>query len=234
VIVRAVVFDFDGVIANSEPLHFRGFREVLAERGVDLSEHDYYAKYLGFDDAGAFGAVAVDRGLAWSAEDIGRLVARKALCLEELERHGSVLFPGAADVVQRLATRCPLAIASGALRAEIVRVLEREDLRRYFVHIVGAEDAPAGKPAPDPYVCAVERLRQTVDRRLAPADCVAIEDSRWGLDSARAAGLRSVAVAHTYPADALTSADLVVQNLSALTWELLSSLARGSTPAPAL
>ena len=65
--LRAIVFDFDGVIANSEPLHFRAFRDVLADQGVDLAEHDYYTRYLGFDDLGAFRAIATDRGRTWSA-----------------------------------------------------------------------------------------------------------------------------------------------------------------------
>jgi HAD superfamily hydrolase (TIGR01509 family) len=220
--IRAIVFDFDGVIANSEPLHFQGFRDVLHELGLALSERDYYQRYLGFDDAGAFAAIASDRRQSWPAERIRELVARKAIRLEELEREISVLFPGARDAIQRLAAACPLAIASGALRAEILRVLEREQLFPFFRTIIGAEDARAGKPAPDPYLRAVEGLSDVVGVSLMPHECVAIEDSRWGLESAAAAGLRTVAVAHTYEADELGQADLVVAHLSQVTWELLT------------
>ncbi len=223
--LRGIVFDFDGVLANSEPLHFQGFREVLAEVGVDLPRAEYYEKYLGYDDAGAFAAIAADRSLAWTDAQIGVLIDRKAVRLERLEAEQSVLFPGAADLVKRLAADGPLAIASGALRAEIVRVLEKERLDGYFVLIVGAEDAEASKPSPAPYLRAVERLAAVRTGWPDPAAYVAIEDSHWGLESARAAGLRTVAVAHTYPAETL-DADLTVSNLDDLSWSRLAELIR--------
>jgi beta-phosphoglucomutase len=223
VTLRGIVFDFDGVIANSEPLHFQGFRQVLAEEGVTLTERDYYARYLGFDDAGAFTSIAADRGLQWPEERVEALVGRKAVRLEALERQQSVLFPGAAAAIARLAAAGPLAIASGALRNEIARVLVHEDLARYFDVVVGAEDAPASKPAPDPYRRAVHLLDQARHSGSDPAEYVAIEDSQWGLESARAAGLRTVAVTHTYPAGQLT-ADLTIASLELLTWELLQRI----------
>ncbi len=222
---RAVVFDFDGVIANSEPLHFLGFRDVLAGEGIELSESDYYARYLGYDDAGAFFAVAADRGVSLPSKLVVELIRRKAARLEELEREHSVLFPGAAEVIRRLAACCPLAIASGAIRPEIERVLEREGLAAHFRTIVAAGETPVSKPAPDPYARAVMLLSSALGSTLEPRECVAIEDSRWGLESARAAGLRTIAVAHTYPPEAL-DADAVVEDLSALTWEFVRSVGR--------
>jgi HAD superfamily hydrolase (TIGR01509 family) len=223
VTIRAVVFDFDGVIANSEPLHYRGFRDVLAGEGVALEEADYYARYLGFDDAGAFQAIASDRGLDWPRSLVARLVDRKAVRLEELEREASVLFPGARTAIERLSQACTIAIASGALRAEILRVLERERLAHHFTAVVAAEDTPASKPAPDPYLRAVDLLSASADIPIRPRDCVAIEDSQWGLQSARVAGLRTVGITHTYPATSLTFAELVVDHLDAVTWERLTS-----------
>ena len=220
--IRAIVFDFDGVIANSEPLHFRAYRDVLAGSGVMLDEKDYYALYLGYDDLGAFRQIGLDRSIVWSPEELAGLVRQKATLMEELERSHSVLFAGAADAVRRLAEAFPLAIASGALRGEIERVLQRENLAGYFAGVVGAEDTPASKPAPDPYIKAVELLRGATGVRLNPAECLAIEDSRWGLQSARAAGLRTVAVAHTYAAAALAdTADEVLPDLGGLTLEFL-------------
>jgi HAD superfamily hydrolase (TIGR01509 family) len=220
VTLRGVVFDFDGVIANSEPLHLQGFREVLAEEGIVLTESEYYARYLGFDDAGVFEALGADRGVAWPEGRVQALVDRKAVRLEVLEREHSVLFPGAAAAIARLAAAGPLAIASGALRNEIARVLAREDLARYFTAVVGAEDTPASKPAPDPYLKAVALLEAAQASGADPAKYVAIEDSQWGLDSARAAGLRTVAVTHTYPVGSLI-ADLTVLSLDELTWDRL-------------
>jgi beta-phosphoglucomutase len=222
-VLRAIVFDFDGVIANSEPLHFLAFRDVLAEEGVVLTEADYYARYLGFDDVGVFEAVGGAHG-PWTRERIADLVARKAVRLEALERGGSILFPGAAAAIRRASAAMPIAIASGAIGVEIRRVLQRERLMDCFTAIVAAEDAPVNKPAPDPYLRAVALLADACGGRLAPADCVAIEDSRWGLESARAAGLRTVAVTHTYEASALAgAADLIIDSLDSLD---LAALAR--------
>lgn len=222
--IRAVVFDFDGVLANSEPLHLRAFQDVLAGEGLPLSESEYYTRYLGFDDAGMFRAVGLDRRRPFSDADIAELVARKADRMEALERDMSLLFPGAADAVRRLGASLPLAIASGALGAEIRRVLDREGLTRHFRAIVSAEDTAASKPAPDPYERAVQELGRALGAELAPAECVAVEDSRWGLESARAAGLRTIAVTHSYPASELPASDAVLDSLDALTTGLLDTL----------
>jgi HAD superfamily hydrolase (TIGR01509 family) len=221
--LRAIVFDFDGVIANSEPLHFRGYRDVLAEEGVTLTESDYYARYLGFDDVGAFEAIGVHCGAAWTAAEIRNLVARKAVRLEALERDVSVLFPGAADAIRRAAAAMPIAIASGARGDEIRRVLAREGLLGHFAAIVAAEDTPVSKPAPDPYLHALTGLAAAAGPGLLARECVAIEDSRWGLESARAAGLRTVAVTNTYGADQLV-ADLTISSLDAMDLDRLSRL----------
>jgi beta-phosphoglucomutase len=225
--IRAVVFDFDGVIANSEPLHFRAFRDVLASEGITLAEAEYYERYLGYNDARAFGEIGAERGYRWDDRAIANLIARKAVVTEELEQHGTILFPGAREAIEHLARLCPLAIASGALRSEIDRTLERERLKAHFTVIVSADDGGASKPAPDPYLRAVERLSETATgpEALRPSDCVAVEDSPWGLESARAAGLLTVGVAHTYTRDALAQANAVVDTLDTLTWEMLCRLA---------
>jgi beta-phosphoglucomutase len=222
--LRAVVFDFDGVLANSEPLHYQAYRDVLAREAIALTEADYYGRYLGFDDVGAFKAIARDRGRDWSDAQIASLIATKAQQMETLERTHSVLFPGAAALVRRVAAELPIAVASGALRAEILRVLDREALTAYFTAIVAAEDTPASKPAPDPYVRALTLLAARVGD-LSAHEVVAIEDSRWGLESARRAGLRTVGVAQTYPAAALDGgADLVIASVADISLESLRDL----------
>lgn len=222
--LRAIVFDFDGVIANSEPLHLRAYQEVLAREHLALTADDYYSRYLGYDDAGAFAAIATDRGRRWNADAIARLVAEKARRLEALERDTSVLFPGAADAMRRAAAVAPIAIASGALGPEIRRVLEREQLLPLVSVIVSAEDTPISKPAPEPYALAVARLAERIDGGCAPRNCVAIEDSIWGLESAAGAGLRTVAVAQTYDRAALGSADLVIDRIADLDLHAIAQL----------
>lgn len=222
--IRAVVFDFDGVLANSEPLHFRGYRDVLAPRGVALTERSYYENYLGYDDIGAFRAIAGDFGVTFTDADIADLVAKKAVRLEELEKSASVLFPGAREAIERMAAAGPVAIASGALKGEILRVLDHEGLRGHFPIVVSAEDTPASKPDPAPYLLAAELLAAR-HPGLQAAECVAIEDSKWGLLSARAAGMKTVGISHTYPAAELAdAADVVIDHLDAFTPELLRSL----------
>jgi beta-phosphoglucomutase len=211
-VVRAIVFDFDGVIANSEPLHYRAFRDLFAESGIALSEQDYYGRYLGYDDVGVFQAVLRDVGARWTIDRIAELVTLKAARMEQLERSVSILFPGAEAAIRRASALAPLAIASGALGAEIRRVLDREGLTHHFRAIVAAEDTPVSKPAADPYLRAVALLADALGTSLQPAECVAIEDSPWGLQSARTAGLRTVAIAHTYKPEAL-EADAVILSL---------------------
>lgn len=222
--IRAVVFDFDGVIANSEPLHFRAFREVAATRGFDLSERDYYDRYLGFDDVGAFQAIAADAGRPLEDGEVAALVADKAVRLEALERDGSVLFEGAREAILRMAAYGPIAIASGAIRVEIERVLDRERLRSCFPVLVAAEDTPLSKPDPAPYALAVRKLASASGLELRPGDCVAVEDSRWGLQSARQAGLKTIGITQSYPASELTDGQLIINHLDELTPALLARL----------
>jgi HAD superfamily hydrolase (TIGR01509 family) len=222
-LLRAIVFDFDGVIANSEPLHYQAFHDVLADWRVDFAKKEYYDRYLGYDDAGVFRAVSADRGLGWTGDRISALVNAKAETIERLEQNASILFPGAAAAVRRAAALMPLAIASGALRAEILRVLDREGLSVYFKAIVAAEDTPLSKPAAAPYRLAIDRLAVAGSGPIEPAECVAIEDSPWGLQSAKAAGLRTVGVAQTYDAAEL-DADLVTPSVGDLNVDGLARL----------
>jgi len=223
-VLKAIVFDFDGVIANSEPLHFTAYRDVLAEESIALTERDYYDRYLGFDDVGAFRAIGAAAQSAMSDARVKDLIARKAVRFAALERDGSILFPGAAAAIERLAASVPLAIASGARGEEIRRVLEREHLARFFTAVIAAEDTPLSKPAPDPYLRAVAQLSSAARAALNPSECVAIEDSVWGLQSARAAGLKTVGITHTYDAGALTEANLVIDALDTLNFGSLAAL----------
>jgi beta-phosphoglucomutase len=225
--LRAIIFDFDGVIADSEPLHFASFRDVLAEEGIRLSEAQYYAQYLGFDDVGALTSIGAAQPEPWSAARVTALAARKAARFEALQRDAAVLFPGAAAVIRRAAAEMPIAIASGALRAEIERVLERAGLASCFTAIVGADDTPLSKPAPDPYLHALAQLSIISGESIEASSCVAVEDSAWGLESARAAGLHTVAVAQTYGEAVLPMADLVIPSISALDLAALRTLVSG-------
>jgi beta-phosphoglucomutase len=221
----AIVFDFDGVIANSEPLHLRAFQEVLGPAGLPLGAAEYYARYLGYDDEDMVDALIADRGVVLDPARRAALLEAKGQRLADLLQQPGVLFPGAVACVRELATRVPLAIASGALRAEIELVLEAAGLRGCFHDIVAAGETPAGKPAPDPYLRALALLQA---RGVVPAGAarrtVAIEDSHFGLAAARAAGLRTVALATSHPAEELAGADLVLSAIAEVTFDTLARL----------
>jgi beta-phosphoglucomutase len=228
--LQAIVFDFDGVIANSEPLHLKAFQEALAEDGIELSAADYFKRYLGYDDVGMFEALARDRGLAMGDRQVATLVTRKGVKLQAMLDAGSVLFPGAAGFIRQAAAAVPIAIASGALRHEIDEIIEAAGLAPLFKVVVAAGDTPQSKPSPAPYRLAFERLRQVTGHDLDGHRCVAIEDSRWGLESARGAGLRCVGVTNSYPADQMGPAELVVSGLDRLTLEQLEELCSSDRP----
>ena len=222
--LQAIVFDFDGVIANSEPLHLLAFQQALAEDGVELSATDYYSRYLGYDDVGMFEALGRDRGMSLQSAQVAELVARKGDRMQDLMRSGSVLFPGALEFIREAAAAVPIAIASGALRHEIDEIIDAAGVADLFATIVAAGDTSESKPSPAPYRLAFEQLRERTGRALDPRRSVAIEDSRWGLESARGAGLRLVGVTNSYSAGELSSAELVVDGLSALTLPALDKL----------
>ncbi|HEX9365431.1 MAG TPA: HAD family phosphatase [Vicinamibacterales bacterium] len=216
--VAAIVFDFDGVLADSEPLHLRVYQELLEPHGIHLDRATYCAKYLGFDDEGVFQQVAIDYQLLLGDEEIEMLIDEKARRFGALVSNGDVLYPGAAACARRLAAAWPLGIASGALRAEIELMLRGDGLLDAFTFIVSSGDTEHTKPAPDPYLRAAEL------HGVPAAACVAIEDSHWGLQSARAAGMRTVAVTHTYPRNSLTEADAIVDSLDEITVEFVREI----------
>ena len=222
--LQAIVFDFDGVIADSEPLHLRAFQRALAERGMELSAADYFAHYLGFDDVGMFHAFGRHRGQQWGPEEVARLVTRKGEHLQQLMSADGVLFPGTREFITAAASRVPIAIASGALRHEIDEVLGASGLAALFHTIVASGDTPESKPSPAPYDLAFRRLQASAPTPLDRRRCVAIEDSRWGLESARGAGLRCVGVTNSYPAHDLPGAELIVNGLADLTLDSLDLL----------
>jgi beta-phosphoglucomutase len=216
--VRAIVFDFDGVLADSEGIHLRSYQEILAPHGVTLTPESYCERYLGFDDEGAFRRIAEDYGLLFGDEEIELLMREKTRHFQTLVANGDVLYPGAVSCVERLSVDWPLGIASGALRHEIELMLRGGGLDRAFRFIVAAGETDRTKPAPDPYLRAAEL------HGVPPRECVAIEDSQWGLQSARSAGMITIGITHTYPRDALHQANLVIDSLDELTSALLREL----------
>ena len=216
--IKAIVFDFDGVLADSEPLHLRAYQQVLSRFGITLTKEDYYTRYLGYDDEGVFTRLATEHGLPLGESDLQTLIADKAGVFDAAIGSEEILYPGAAECIARMSARYPLGIASGALRHEIEAILRHRGLLQHFRFIVGSGDTAESKPAPDPYRRAAEL------HSLAPAECVAIEDSHWGIVSAKSAGLTCVGLTTTYSRAHLTEADRIVDSLDEFTPALIESL----------
>jgi beta-phosphoglucomutase len=216
-VLSAVIFDFDGVIADTEGLHLRAFQEVFGARGWTLRESVYFDRYLGYDDEGLVAAFATDEALGLPASELESLVAAKGRVFARYLETGDVLFPDARACIDRLAAHYPLGIASGALKGEILHILAAGDILERFPVIVSAEDVRACKPDPEPYLTAARQLG------VAPAACLAIEDSPPGLAAARAAGMRTIGITTTTTRDQLR-ADRVVDRLAEVTFELLANI----------
>ncbi|HEX4945101.1 MAG TPA: HAD family phosphatase [Blastocatellia bacterium] len=222
--LKAIIFDFNGVIVDDEPLHLELFRKVLREEGIFLSDEDYHEKYLGYDDRGCFTAVLCDNARTPDAASdmfIHELIERKAEYYRQAIQERMLLFPGVVELVRRCAAAYPLAIASGALRSEIEFVLERGAIREYFPVIVAAEDVSECKPDPEGYLKALEQLNATRSDVIAAHECLVIEDSIAGIEAAKAAGMKCLAVTNSYKAEELHAADKVVASLEAITLETL-------------
>lgn len=204
--IRAVIFDFNGVLVNDEAVHCDLFREVLAEEGVVLTAQMYHDRYLGYDDRGCFEHVLLDHGRAADAARLDELIARKASRYFAAAEVGLTYYDGVRELIPRLAERYPLGIYSGALRPEIDWALGRIGVLDRFGAIISAEQTTRCKPDPQGYVMAYEALRGHPRLGLAdldPGDCVVIEDSLAGLQAALGAGMCGVGVAQTYTIDEL-------------------------------
>ncbi|MBI3292739.1 MAG: HAD family phosphatase, partial [Elusimicrobia bacterium] len=217
----------NGVIVNDEPVHYRMFQKVLAEQGIPLSQEEYAERYLAMDDRGCFQAVLHAQGRPVNAGVISRLIARKAQLYAETIQREFELFPGAAEFVKAAAQEYPLALATGALRQEAEYLLRQAGLEREFSVMVTAEDTTAGKPDPEVYRLALERLnakRPTYRPPIPPAGCLVVEDSRHGVAGAHTAGMKCLAVTNSYSAEELAEADLVVPTLENLQIHRVASL----------
>lgn len=225
--LRAVIFDFDGVIVDSERAHFEMFRRVLAEEGVSLTWQDYCERYLAMDDKGCFTAVLSDRGITASAQKVSELVGRKSRYYSQYAQDALEMIPGSGELLHALREDgISMAIASGALRREIQHVLDRNGLACYFTAVVSAEDCSAGKPDPEPFLKAMEALSRAVPG-LCPPQCLVVEDSLHGITAAKKAGMKCLAVATSYPLERLCEADMAVESLLGVRIDDLKGLFAG-------
>ncbi len=222
---KAVIFDFDGVITDSEVLHLRAFNKSLEPFGVGLTTKEYYQNYLGFSDFDCYKTL-IDNGLLKvGRERIGEIIKQKSAIFEELTKTEGRMIEGVHEFLVMLQDNgVPMAICSGSLLVEIELMLDEANLRHFFKTIVSAEQVKKGKPDPEGFLLTLEKLNDGCAVPINADQCVVIEDSHWGLEAGNAAGMHTIAVTNSYDAGQLTMAEKVVARLSDLSMDDLRQL----------
>jgi len=223
--LKAIIFDFDGVITDSEVLHLRAFNQSLVPYGVKISTKDYYTNYLGFSDFDCYKAL-LDNGLLKIDErQIDSIIKQKSKIFEVLTKTEGRTIEGVHDFLQMLEeNKIPMAICSGSLMVEIEVMLEESRLRHFFAEIVSAEQVKKGKPHPEGFLLALQKLNKNSHTPIAAGECIVIEDSHWGLQAGKAAGMHTVAVTNSYEAGQLAIAEKIVAHLNELTIDKMQQL----------
>ncbi len=210
---KTIIFDFNGLIIDDEPLHCECFQRVLMDEEIKLTETDYWNIYLGFDDKGLFEAIFLRDGKSITPKKLKDLITKKNTLYLQLIKTKIKLFPGAVDFIRNVEQKFPLAIVSGALRSEIEAVLNNADLTTAFEFIVSADDTKKGKPDPEGFVIALSKLKKK-HPEIRPENCLVLEDSLAGIIAAKRAGMKCVALTHSYQKEELKQADWIVDTFT--------------------
>ncbi|NJO44191.1 MAG: HAD family phosphatase [Oscillatoriales cyanobacterium RM2_1_1] len=201
--LRAILFDFNGIIINDEPIHERLLQQILLEENLNIESIELQAFCLGRSDRACLENLLEARGRIVTETYLNQLIERKAKSYQaELEALPELpLYPDTKAFIRRLSeTELKLGIVSGAIRSEVELILQRAELKRYFSVIVTSDEVATSKPEPEGYLLAVQLLNETYpDLNLKPEECLGIEDSLAGVKAAQQAGISVVGVAHTYP-----------------------------------
>lgn len=223
--LRAIIFDFDGIIVNSEPLILKLTQQMAAQQGWTLTDEEYYHTYLALDDRGIVEHLYASHGRPLDNARRDKLVTWKARAYWEAIRDGLPAFPGAVDFVRKVAGEYPLAIASGSLRGEIEHLLGKLGLLDAFAVLATADDVVHSKPDPEVFLKALASLRLAAfnpragHAPLLAAECVVIEDAPAGVEAAHAAGMKCLALAQSRPREELRHAEWVYGNFSEVDFE---------------
>lgn len=201
--LKAILFDFNGVIINDEPLHQRLIEQLMIEENIRPKAGEFRQFCLGRSDRACITDLLAQRGRVLTAEYLMKLIDRKSIAYQQQLAAIDTLpiYPGLADLIFQIrAAQLPMAIVSGAARAEIELVLHRTGLAQHFSVLVSGDEILSSKPDPEGYLLAIDRLnQQNANLHLRPENCLAIEDSPPGIQAAKQAGMQVVGVANSYP-----------------------------------
>ena len=214
--LRAIIFDFNGIILDDEPFHFRAMCDAVAQVGITITKEEYWNSYLPLDDWRCLAAICRAHTVELDPEQREAILIAKSQNYRRLLRDQIPLFPGAVHFVRSASQHYPLALASGARRDEIENTLQSAGLFPCFRVVVAAEDFTRGKPHPDSFLLALERLNESLNGQsspIQPRECLVIEDAIGGVEGARAAGMRCMAVSNSYARAQLMAADRIVGSL---------------------
>ncbi|WP_136514496.1 MULTISPECIES: HAD family hydrolase [Geomonas] len=222
--LNAVIFDFDGIIVDTEPLHYKAFQELLVPLGLGYSWEEYMELYIGFDDRDAFREAFRVHGRALSEDELKELIRGKAAAFLDIVSGGVAAYPGVVELIRSISGTLPLALCSGALKSDIEPILKQLGLTDAFDVKVTADEVAASKPDPESYRLAVQRLQERFPGKVDAAASIAVEDTPAGITSATGAGLKVLAVTNSYPREKLSGASRVVNSLVGVDIEGLSLL----------
>jgi beta-phosphoglucomutase len=214
-VIRAVIFDLDGTLADTEPIHFEAFAQVIAAEGIELPREEYFERLIGYTDRDCFTVLLREHGRGAVPSRVDALIGRKAALYQAMIAGRDVTYEGAAEFVRECARRFPLIMVTGTLRAEAEMILAQAQMRDLFLDIIAAEDIERGKPAPDGFLAGLGRLGFLLRPRpsIVGGECLVIEDTAAGIEAAHGAGMPVLAVCQTAPADQLAAAELVRPSL---------------------
>src|SRR5574342_161078 len=203
--IKAVLFDMDGVLSNSEPHHIKAFKIFFKKKGIPLSKADLKGIFGKFDDD-IIRDLCKKKGVKC---DVNKWYwEKRRIVVSLLKKTPIPSFPDAVKIVKRVPKKYKVGIGTSSSREEINEVLKKLGIRKYFNRILGREDVKHHKPSPELYLKLARKLG------VKPSECVVIEDSVAGVTAAKRAKMKCIAVLNSFPASKLKKADLIVKSLN--------------------
>ena len=199
--LKVLIFDFDGVIFDSESLHLQAFNEVLKNHDITISEEDYYKNFISFDDKGVFEKLIDDK------QTVDQLIKDKNNFFEKYSIDNGLLFDGVCELIEKLSSKYILCIGSGAKRSEIISILKKFNLESFFEVIISADDVNYSKPNPETFQKVIDILNESENIRAI--DCLVIEDTPGGIMAAKSADMYCASITNTFDESLLKDADFI-------------------------